>query len=678
MNEDEGRLAGLQSEDEEIRLQAVRSLGGSGDQRFLGPLVEAMGDPSWRVRKEAADALLQFDSEKAVELLLPGLRDGTNAGRRNSVVEVLIRFGSEVVPLISGLLKDDDQDVRKFVVDILGGINAPEVVPLLIGALEDEDENVVAASVEYLGLKGDLRSVKPLLTILNRGSFWLRYCSLRAVGQLATAKEEREIASFLNDPSLKQEAVEIITRIGGEASFADLIENHRQGGAREREKILGAMAAVIARAGEEEGKVIGKLAGMIRDGGLTEEFDSYLCRAMESGGPEERRTAFRISGSFPSSNVMGGLLAAMEEADEDDQEEISRALAAFPEEYMPLMFPHLAADQRDVRRQVARIFGDRRYMPALSRLLPLIKDDDGHVRASVTKALGQIGDKSAIMPIVDLLGDPYPDVRSAACRALTEMASGDAETGEMIGQFISKALDSTDERVTESSLQVLCGIADDSSVTLFARFLKDPRSRIRRVALNGLAVIQSEASVDLIVSALTDEDPDIRQEAVRRLGQSGREQYLEAIMAMVEDENDMVGGEALRALGHFRGEKVFEVLRREAGRPTGLKQLAAVKALCRLDGEKEMEVLTGLLTASDPEIRKEIVGFLGGIGSPGQAGIILPLLDDGDWSVRLAAVEALGRIHDEEIVHLVKDKYYPREKDPLVRQAMESLSRPGN
>ena len=70
---------------------------------------------------------------------------------RNSAVEALERLGRLAVPVLSLHMDDDDHDVRKFVVDILGNVGDAAAVPLLIKALDDPDPNVSAAAAENLG-----------------------------------------------------------------------------------------------------------------------------------------------------------------------------------------------------------------------------------------------------------------------------------------------------------------------------------------------------------------------------------------------------------------------------------------------------------------------------------------------------------------------------------------------
>ena len=95
---DEARL-GLRSDEEEsvaARSRAWRRRAGAVEMAdTLDFLVEAMGDPSWRVRKEAAARAAAFgDPKLAAEVLAAALAEPENVGRRNAVVEALVGLGA--------------------------------------------------------------------------------------------------------------------------------------------------------------------------------------------------------------------------------------------------------------------------------------------------------------------------------------------------------------------------------------------------------------------------------------------------------------------------------------------------------------------------------------------------------------------------------------------------------
>ncbi|TLN04339.1 HEAT repeat domain-containing protein, partial [bacterium] len=90
----------LSSPDEEIRRTAVTALAGGTLSETRGLLMDAMGDRSWRVRKEAVEVFLaSAGAEDYAEELFGLLRSPDNAGLRNSSVEVLVRLGKMAIPI---------------------------------------------------------------------------------------------------------------------------------------------------------------------------------------------------------------------------------------------------------------------------------------------------------------------------------------------------------------------------------------------------------------------------------------------------------------------------------------------------------------------------------------------------------------------------------------------------
>ena len=114
----------LSSKETEIRRRAVERLGELRTEECIEPLLKALGDEDWRVRKTAVPALLNFEHNDKIFIgLISSLRSEDNAGLRNAAVEVLTKLGALSVPFLIDAFKDDDRDVRKFVADILGDIN---------------------------------------------------------------------------------------------------------------------------------------------------------------------------------------------------------------------------------------------------------------------------------------------------------------------------------------------------------------------------------------------------------------------------------------------------------------------------------------------------------------------------------------------------------------------------
>src|SRR5512143_1876394 len=160
-------LAMMGSDDPETRRLAVLALSATGLPAALQPMLRAVGDGDWRVRKAAVEELLKAGGEEVFEGLYRHLFSGDNAGARNSAAEALTRLGAPAAAALGERLGEADPDVRKAIVDIIGAIGARESAGALIRALDDEDPNVRASAAEHLGRMKATEALDRLVSYLG-------------------------------------------------------------------------------------------------------------------------------------------------------------------------------------------------------------------------------------------------------------------------------------------------------------------------------------------------------------------------------------------------------------------------------------------------------------------------------------------------------------------------------
>src|SRR4030066_1328382 len=159
----------LQDDDVEGRREVIENLRSrSGNSYIINLLLSAMEDMSWRVRNTAADILLD---EHPVETYIGGLirllyRED-NAGARNSAIEALVKLNKKATPFLIEAFNTSNRDVRKFIIDILGGFKDSRSLPLMLNALKDDDENVRATAIEHIGKVGESSVFVLLFVILD-------------------------------------------------------------------------------------------------------------------------------------------------------------------------------------------------------------------------------------------------------------------------------------------------------------------------------------------------------------------------------------------------------------------------------------------------------------------------------------------------------------------------------
>ena len=149
-------IADLSSADPQIRINAVRELGGLAIWEVVEPLMPLLADPDETVRRETRDALEQV-GEDAVPALMGGLT-ADDAATRAGCAEVLGRLDyledDRFEPALLPLLKDPDVEVRLETSAALGRVGDIASLEPLKETLADADPSVrieAAASLARLG-----------------------------------------------------------------------------------------------------------------------------------------------------------------------------------------------------------------------------------------------------------------------------------------------------------------------------------------------------------------------------------------------------------------------------------------------------------------------------------------------------------------------------------------------
>jgi len=108
-------------------------------------------EPDPLVRRAIQEAVGEYRTPLARDVLLAGLHDGDSNVRRTCCLELSEQEGSQIVASLSHVLQQDkDQDVRMAAVDALSRFRSPESIAALAIALEDRDPAMQYAGVRAL------------------------------------------------------------------------------------------------------------------------------------------------------------------------------------------------------------------------------------------------------------------------------------------------------------------------------------------------------------------------------------------------------------------------------------------------------------------------------------------------------------------------------------------------
>ncbi|WP_434046245.1 MULTISPECIES: HEAT repeat domain-containing protein [Sorangium] len=639
--------AALDADDAEERRQAAARLGRADVAEALPLLLRALGDPDWRVRKEATYAchrLIQQTSSSAapaegerpaaiegaegaegerpsasqllVGALLDALRTSDDVGLRNAAIEVLGYCGRDATPALVGALAELAGDERKLVVDALGRTRDPAALDALYATLGEKDDNLRQSAIEAIsgmGLIARERVTDILYERLADRDRFVRLTALNGLNGLEAPVPWRVLAPLIDDPILRSSALVA-------AALAESPEAPRALCAALATARGGAFAQLVrALARLAEGPLASHVVTSLRAAPL--EVGARLVQAAAaqgSGGAEP--PSWRGFGADPvSGRAQALVLAAM-----------ARAPGAADAAVQAMIEPALVE--------------------------------------TAQRALGLLGEEAlpAVLAYLERHVDPDPDLWEGLDDATAALIDGAVAIAEQRGRGGDPARPAPDA-APDPLLDELLGAV--------RRSVKSPSTLVATSALYGLAKIGTADDFELVVSQTRAVSLPVARAAESALAGLS-ERYPEAARALARrlmqaERTHLAAAIVIEALGSADPEELA-FLRSAASAGDVRARRAAVTAVAVAAGIAALDVLSLSLADEEREVRLAAARALGRLyASLSDAG---PAGDE-----RARARELLGLVRasgEPELVAAAAQGGAPFRSDPPWGEAGDRLSAP--
>ncbi|MFO8058902.1 MAG: CheR family methyltransferase [bacterium] len=288
----------LKSPDENVRVDALESMRGQADEYSLSLFKQALGDNSWRVRKTAVDILKGLpEHQKSSRLFINSLEDEENAARRSSALEGLVSMGKTAVPYLLEALDHENDDVKKFIVDILGEIKDPSVVDAILPLTRDSSENIRLATVETLGSIGGENTFQALLSLLSTEDVSLQFSVLYALGRVGKPIPLERIKPLLDQRILRRAVYDALGETRSPEALSILVQGVKDTGKSARQSAVRALDKLSREPRLEklaENEVNKNLAGDAVD---------FLGELLQSNNLAVKKSAARLLGMIGTSKA---------------------------------------------------------------------------------------------------------------------------------------------------------------------------------------------------------------------------------------------------------------------------------------------------------------------------------------------------------------------------------------
>lgn len=603
----------LGDKDPSVRRRVAEDLS-EGDERAVYPLIKALSDENAGVQDASMRSLIaigtrdSYSGEVVGYMVLPLLREDSYL--RNTALIILTALNGVAVPLLYPLLKDKDDDIRKFAIDLMGDIKKGVEPSMIMPLLKDPNANVRAAAAKSLGLLGYRDSIPELIKAL-KDEEWVCFSALDALGELKAVEAVEDIGSLLGSSSeaVCFVAIETLGKIGSE-------------------KAVDALIAYLPKASVDEGSAVIKSLIQI---GITPEMadlSGHLIKMLKDGDWEEKEIALKGIVSLNCReavpvlvDIAGSLDPSLPESEErivllrdaissmDSEDELLNLLESPGMKYRGKSFAieilgtirskkavsklvdYLDDMRRDLRRASAEALGEIGEMRSTGHLLEVsLKDVDAHVRRSAIEALGNIQAKDAFKALMDLLEvEKYYDVIEKIVESLIKI-DADAFLSDM-----PKYRDNVREIIAKTV----------SDVDILLRLADDPNKKVKIAAIYGLGRIGTDKAVSRLIWFLGDSDPDIRKAAVVGLGEA---RYCSAeLFNALQDDDPWVRfytikaiafscdkGKAISMIGTMLHDEFIPVV------------MSAIDAISEIGGREAYEALVVHEEHPNPDVRDKI------------------------------------------------------------------------
>ncbi len=587
---------------EDERLSAALAFAEDESLEPARPLLAALGDESWRVRRAAVEGLARRAAPDAITALLASVRENHhNLAVLNSALQVLAMSDVDTLSPLVQFLEGEDADLRIQAALALGEQRDARAVPALVGALEDEDLNVRYHAVEALGKLRAAEAADALAGVAETRDFFLAFPALDALKQIGDARVVPRVLPLLEDELLREAAAELLGVLGDEEAVAPLAALLNTPDAPTLASAR-ALAALHDRYAELYGE--GSYIADLSRAAINPTGAQNLLEALgETKGGDLRPLAL-VVGWLEGAAVERALTRLLGQT--DARGEVLEALVRHGAGVTDLLIEQLGSEDLEIRKAatvaLGRI-GDARAAPALVEVL---EEEDAEMVIAAADALAKIGDPRAFEPLLARVGDPHAAVRQAVVGALNSL--GLPEMPARVLPLLSDA----EPNVRESAVRIAGYFGYAQCADLLLERCLDEDERVRRAAVEHLPYLEDERATPALVNALRHETPRVRAAAAAAMAQSEGEEVSTHLIEALADEDSWVRYFAARSLGRQEVAESAEAL-------AGLAQtdganhvrIAAVEALGRIGGETALRAVSPLADSGEPDLARAAVVALG-------------------------------------------------------------------
>lgn len=528
------------------------------DDKILNELIDSLATENWEARKRSAEQLVRMGPDM-VPRLITALSSNKNEDIRYWIIRVLGDINDpRGIQAILKVLGAKSRDFRAYAASALKNSSNQKIIECLIGCLEDEHWRVAeaaAASLENIGAPATAPLVEKLKKCSDNVAYWIvRILSRSTLDTLVkfirfdNKNIQLLITEALADSQDPRSTAILLEFLGGK--YWDVRQNAVEALVKQGERVV---IPLIAYLKNKEAEVYYWAEKVIESINIVHM--NPILKLLDSEDRDIRILAARIIGKTGNPLAIKPLVNALNDRCWFVAKSAANALIEAGkdcmDEILAILRDENAAD--NVRYWAATILS-RMGDDAISILIENLRTGDKGLRKLSAQALGVVKPPQALEPLIQALNDISWPVRNVA-------ASSVIQYGGTITRTISKYLMDRNENIRLWTRRIIGEIGKEYTDE-FRETLKGAKdSESRSCAAVALGVLNaSQALPDLLNTMFNDNDTWVRRYAASAVGDIGEMSTLPRVMELLQDPNPEIKVWASEVLAKFgpQGVEVFK------------------------------------------------------------------------------------------------------------------------
>lgn len=610
-------LSALLKGGKEDKLKGLEILARTRSSETIRIVSQLLNDPSDEVRRRSVEVLGGQADTSVVPYLIKALSD-RNKDIRDTVEWALTEVYPEPSELIEILEDEKRREVWCYILRVIRHLRMKEAFPTVLRILDDRDEAVANEAADTLSALNRQDADRTLLEAYNLSE----KTSLRLRLRIA-----RILARF-HSPLLI-DVVRPLLKHGDEnvrAEVATLLGRSALKGATELISLL-----LDDRSGVVREKALWALMS-IRDVSLIHK----VVKMLEDGSTSVRQVAGYLLEGLATEKVLGDVAEYLRADDSEARGTAARIIGAVArgEEAARLLIPLLKDEDASVRATVARSLGASAAYNSIPALLPLLSDADADVRLAAVEALSNLHAVEYARHLLPLLNDPYEDVRYKVASTLLYLQSG-IEVDELMSYLLKPM-------TRDIAATLIVEFADESIAPDLVRLLTDEDRSLRRVVFQILYQMKPKGITSELEPLLRHPKASVRRYALRLLAELPDGRSLEPVEELANDRISYVRQAYVEFVAKLGGRKAAERLLKMLKDGDDNVKMAATTALGKMKYAPATEKIVELLRSRAPVLRRAAIKALAEIRSKDTLPAILEVLPESTSRTKLTIVKALS------------------------------------